>query len=164
MRTPLSQSLKTANVCATLFCMMIALTLPVASPCQASAQTCSVKIISPSPGGNVRRDALVRGTAKIPANGYLWLLAHKRGFKQWWPQGGGEADINGGEWEVLVIFGKAKEIGAFEIAAVVVDSQTNEDLKRWVADAPSRDYPSIDFPNSLAGCSIEKITVDKIGD
>jgi uncharacterized protein YndB with AHSA1/START domain len=92
------------------------------------------------------------------------VLAHKRGLKGWWPQGGGEADIRAGEWEVLVKFGKSGEIGAFEIAVVIVDKQANEDLKRWVEDAPRKDYPPINFPNTIEGCPVKTVTVDKVGD
>src|SRR6267142_387395 len=124
---------------------------------------CAVDIAAPSPGGKVRGDALVSGTAKIPAESYLWILAHKKGLKGWWPQGGGEADVKEGKWDVLVVFGKPGEIGTFEIAAVVVDKQTNEDMKRWVEDAPRKGFPPINFPNPVEGCSVKTVPVDKVG-
>jgi hypothetical protein len=129
-----------------------------------NAPECAVDITAPKPGGKVRGDALVSGTAKIPADTYLWILAHKKGLRGWWPQGGGEADVKEGKWEVLVVFGKPGEIGTFEIAAVVVDKQTNEDLKRWVEDAPRKSYPPINFPNPVEGCSVKTVPVDKVGD
>ena len=132
----------------------------------AKVQECSVEIVSPKAGVKVRRDALVSGTAQLPANGYLWVLAHKKGLKQWWPQGEGEVEIQDGKWDVLVKFGKegANENGIFEIAAVVVDKQGNEDLKRWVEDAPKNGYLPTNFPNPLQNCPIARVSVDKVGD
>ena len=127
-------------------------------------QTCAVEINEPRAGANVRGDALVRGKAKIPSNSYLWILAHRKGLKGWWPQGGGDADIKEGEWEVLVKFGTIGEIGEFEIAAVVVDQLANEDLKIWVKDAPHNKYPPTSFPNPIGGCPIKTVTVVKVGD
>lgn len=166
MAIPFLPLIKLASVSAALICMLIGVTIPAGGRYKTQAQECMIEISSPREGSQVRRDALVNGTARTPASGYLWILAHKKGLKGWWPQGGGEADVKDGKWEVLVIFGKpgTGEIGTFEIAAVVVDKSTNEDLKRWVEDAPRKDYPPISFPNPLEGCPIKIITVDKVGD
>ncbi|MFA7060074.1 MAG: hypothetical protein WC156_04575 [Pedobacter sp.] len=145
-------------------CVFFGFDTPIVGIPQANAQECSVDIIAPKPGGKVRIDALVSGTANIAANSYLWVLAHRKGLKGWWPQGGGEADVKEGKWEVLVTFGKPGEIGTFEVAVVVVDKQTNEDLKRWVEDAPRKNYPSFNFPNPVEGCSVKTVLVDKVGD
>lgn len=129
-----------------------------------SPQECRLEITSPKMGAQVRRDALVSGTAKIPPSAHLWVLAHKNGLKGWWPQGGGEADISDGNWEVLVTFGKPSEIGTFEVAAVAVDKSTNEDLKRWVEEAQRKEFQPINFPNPVEGCPFRKVTVEKVGD
>jgi hypothetical protein len=144
----------------------LGLTISIASDASQLFQECSIEITLPKAGAQVRRDALVSGTAKIPASAHLWVLAHKKGLKGWWPQGGGEADISDGNWEVLVIFGKPNtgEIGTFEVAAVAVDKATNEDLKRWVEEAPRKDYQPINFPNPIEGCPFKRVTVEKAGD
>lgn len=125
---------------------------------------CTLSVTSHLDGAKVRKDALIKGKANIPAKHFLWVLAHKQGLKEWWPQGGGEADIRNGEWKVLVTFGKKGEIGEFEMAAIVVDSSAHEDLKRWVKDAPAADFPPISFPNAVAGCSVVYVAVEKTSD
>jgi len=149
-----------------LIWLLLSLTVKAPQVSEAKIPECSVEIVSPKAGAKVRRDSLVSGSAKIPTNGYLWVLAHKKGVKQWWPQGGGEVEIQDGKWDVLVKFGKegAQEVGVFEIAAVVVDKQTNEDLKRWVEDAPKNGYLPTSFPNAFQGCPIVRLSVDKVGD
>jgi hypothetical protein len=157
-------AVRLVSISAAMVCVFVGFDTPIVRMPKANAQECSVDITAPKPGGKVRSDALVSGTGKIPANSYLWILAHRKGLKGWWPQGGGEADVKERKWEVLVVFGKPGEIGTFEIAAVVVDQQTNGDLKRWVEDAPRKNYPPINFPNPVEGCSVKTVLVDKVGD
>ena len=156
--------IKLASAAAAAIGMLVGFSIQAARTYTTPAQECMIEIGSPKTGSHVRRDALVSGTARIPANGHLWILAHKKGVKGWWPQGGGEADVKDEKWEILVSFGKSGEIGNFEIAAVVVDKSTNDDLKRWVEDAPRRDYPPISFPNPFEGCPFKTVSVEKVGD
>jgi len=104
----------------------------------------------------------VKGTAMIPAEGFLWVLAKKKGMgSQWWPQAGGPVEIESGHWEAVVYFGRPDDVGStFEIATVVVNRQTNEDLVKWFATAKALDYPPIPFPNNV-GCPIETVKVEK---
>jgi hypothetical protein len=124
---------------------------------------CSVSISDPRPGAQVHApDILVHGESTKPAEGHLWVLAHRRGLKGWWPQGGGETDVADGQWEVLVTLGKPSELGSFEIVAVVVNKQSNEELNRWVEEAPKLGYPPTGFPTPVEGCAFKKVAVDKV--
>jgi hypothetical protein len=130
------------------------------------AATCDVQIISPQPGEQVRSKRQLKGNATIPIGNHLWVLTRIVGFKGYWPQGNGEANVDDGkDWVVLVFFGKPEELGEFEISTVVVDSQTDSDLRQWVKTAKDRGYEPLPlFPNSIAGCPIRKLLVQKIGD
>jgi hypothetical protein len=139
--------------------------LQVTKTSKAARQACSVDITAPKPGAHVRRRTSVSGTAKgIPDDSYLWILAHRKTYNGWWPQGGGAVTVKEGIFEVLVFYGEPGETGEFETAAVVVDKQTNEDLKRWVAEAQSKGYPPTNFPNPVGTCPVKTISVVKDGD
>jgi hypothetical protein len=127
---------------------------------------CSVKITSPENGSHVDSDGLVSGTVNLPANGYLWVFSHKVGFNGWWPQGNGAAQIIGNEWDVLVYFGVKGDYGKFEVIALVVDSQTNQDLEKWVREAPNTTppYQPIALPTSIDGCAFGRVRVEKTKD
>lgn len=125
------------------------------------AQNCNVKITSPENGSHVDGNGLVSGTVDLPPNGYLWLFSHKLGFNGWWPQGNGPAQIMGNQWDVLVYYGVKNDFGRFEVIAMVVDEQTHEDLKKWVTEAPGKDYPPISLPTTIDGCNFARIRVEK---
>jgi hypothetical protein len=134
----------------------------VMQPSKSPAQ-CTLTISAPKTGERVKGTALAVGTAEIAATGYLWILAHREGLRGWWPQGGGSARINDKEWKVLVTYGVPGELGTFEVAAVVVNAQANENLRRWVQEAPARGFPPTDFPSSMEGCPIRTVVVEKDG-
>ena len=61
---------------------------------QKPSAVCTVNVSTPLPGDNVGRDGKVRGTAKIPAGTYLWVLSHIKDLtEEWWPQAGRPASI-----------------------------------------------------------------------
>lgn len=146
---------------ATLAWLILILAFPLSTAQVAEAQQCKVEMISPKAGDKVKGDGLVKGTASIPANAFLWVLAHREGLQGWWPQGGGPARVINGEWKVLVVYGKSGELGTFEVAVVVVDARTNEDLKKWVHEAPHTGYSPTEFPNTIEGCPIRLVVVEK---
>ena len=123
---------------------------------------CSISITKPLEGEPVGASGTVRGTATIPANSHLWVLAHPTTWNGWWPQGGGENRIRYGKWIVMVQFGIDADRGDFEIAAVVVNDAVNNELRSWV-DQTSRTgrYPSISLPTVLPECKIANVTVRK---
>jgi hypothetical protein len=137
--------------------------LPAAA--QNAPATCEVKVSTPQPGDKVGRDGRVRGTAKIPTGTYLWVLSHMKDLtEEWWPQGGRPASINpqSGEWVIIAAYGRAEDVKEdFEVAVVVVDSNTNSRLRDWFKDAKAKDYPAMDFPTPIDGCLPIKVVVHK---
>jgi hypothetical protein len=125
-----------------------------------SARECSVVVQAPQPGDQVGDTGEVTGTAALPLEGHLWVLARRRGLAGWWPQGGGAAHLFGDTWTVLATSGKPGELGDFDIAVVVVDDQAHQSLQRWVQEA--RDpYPPTTFPNTLSTCPVRELWVRK---
>jgi hypothetical protein len=124
---------------------------------------CTVGIESPSEGQSVSPEGDVEGTATVPAGKFLWVLARRRGLHDWWPQGGGAAQINQGSWQVPVTYGAPLDAGHdFDIAATVVEPVENTRLDRWVQTANSTGrYPPVVFPTAAVGCPIARLTVHR---
>ena len=129
----------------------------------ASTQPCSIEITSLKDGDKVGRSVTVKGKASIPAAGNLWLLSRKRAMaNQWWPQAG-PVEITNGEWEAEVFFGRPEDIGSnFDVAAVVVNSQTSATFIKWFSTAKELDYPPVPFPNTHSSCSVVTVKVVKV--
>lgn len=139
----------------------------------AQAQSCKVDVTSPKVGDTVGVKAQIVGTATVPSGLYLWVFARKEGQRKWWPQGGGDAEVNpkSGRWVSDGTFGDegnlAKDAGAtFEITAVVVDAAAHKDLTNYVettekANPPT--YPGTQLPAAApTGCAIkENVTVKR---
>jgi hypothetical protein len=103
----------------------------------------------------------VKGTARKPIGGHVWVLAHLRGFDGWYPQGNGERILQDTNWICAIYLGTPSETGYYEIAIAVVNDQINQSLNSWVSTARDRGYPPIPFPGVLKDCSISMITVEK---
>jgi hypothetical protein len=129
------------------------------------AVRCQVAITTPQPGDKVGKEGKVRGTATIPRGAYLWVLVHMKDLvTDWWPQGNHATFIapGGGKWVIIARYGRAKDIGEeFEVAAVVVDANTNAQLLDWFKTAKEKDYPPIEFPSTVQGCVPARVTVTK---
>jgi hypothetical protein len=79
----------------------------------------------------------------------------------WWPQGGGPARVRDERWSVFVTYGIPEDVGRqFEVAAVVVNEQTNRDLQKWVEDTKPP-YPPTKFPTPVKGCQPVTVIVKK---
>src|SRR5271157_6076015 len=50
---------------------------PKGEPQKEGSLVCNIVIIDPAPGTPVGGGGTVSGTAKIPTNSHLWILAHK---------------------------------------------------------------------------------------
>ncbi|HEY3579783.1 MAG TPA: hypothetical protein VGK82_04540 [Pyrinomonadaceae bacterium] len=160
--------MKYNNIIAAMTLMAVLITFTCFSPL-VRAQTgtapqarCSVEINSLKDGDKVGESVTVRGNATIPADGNLWLLAHKSSMgNQWWPQAG-PIEIKNGEWQAEVFFGRSRDVGSnFEVAAVVVNHETNTALTKWFSTARTSDYPPVVFPDANSSCSVVKVTVVK---
>jgi hypothetical protein len=129
---------------------------------QAQPAACSVAIADPKLGDRVGAEALVSGRATLPTGKYLWVFAHRKGLRLWWPQGAGAAQVSkGGEWAVLVNFGQPRDAGAeFEVTALVVDDDANASLDTWVKDGDrTGNYSGLSLPAFVSGCEPPLITV-----
>lgn len=147
-------------------CVLLASTL---FPAGALAQTaksspCDVTVTAPSTGAKAGSDVLVSGRATVPPGSALWAFAHRKGLAIWWPQGGGPAEVDRGEYSVLVTLGGPQDVGAeFEILVEVVDGAESAKLDAWFkrADATGN-YPGMGLPTFVAGCGVPpRITVVK---
>src|SRR5579863_7555567 len=84
----------------------------LASAQQAKAPSCEIAITSPRPGTDVGASGTVKGTARIPSTSHLWILTHKKTLNGWWPQAGGETQVNDGQWgEIEVTYGEERDRG-----------------------------------------------------
>ncbi|MGA2260083.1 MAG: hypothetical protein ABSH28_01465 [Acidobacteriota bacterium] len=128
---------------------------------QPERSSCSIIISDPEKGTIVHGQGTVSGTANIPPDSHLWILAHKSTLNSWWPQGGGETPIRDGKWAVDVTYGIESDTGDFEVAAVAVGENAHNDLKKWVADNRTGRYLPMQFPSTVAGCPIARVTVVK---
>lgn len=124
---------------------------------------CSVEIVTPQSGESVQENTQVKGTASFTPGKFLWVFAHRKGLALWWPQGAGSAVVTGGKWEIMATLGQDRDVGReFEIAATVVDANTNQDLLAWVKKAEETgNYPGMRFPPSTKECRIAEATVIK---
>ena len=126
------------------------------------AQQCDITITAPKPRESVGAIGTAKGKAYIPSKGHLWILAHRVGRGDWWPQGQGPTTLDNGTWEVAVSYGEARDIGSeFEVAAAAVGETDNQKLLRWVAEAPAKGHPGTQFPNTISGCPVRKVRVLK---
>ena len=87
-------TLRTAAA-STLVCALFPSPNTAQSP---SAAACAVTIVSPKTGEKHGPDVLVSGTATVPAGRHLWIFARRKGVAIWWPQGGGAASVERGEY------------------------------------------------------------------
>jgi hypothetical protein len=110
---------------------------------------CQVEILAPQGGALVADSGLVEGSADPPAGSYLWVMARRKDFDGWWPQGVGAAPISGNRWSVPVTYGGAQDAGCdFEIAALVVGPATHELWTGWIAQVKETGlYPPVRLPS-----------------
>lgn len=151
-------------------CLVIGIALVVSTPqcVQAqSAQSCKVAITSPQKGDTVEVTGDISGTATVPSGMFLWILVHRKGLADWWPQSGGPAKPDsGGGWGVHATFGDESNPSkdaksAFEIVAAVVDKKEHDEIAKYVKQTKDTGkYPGleIDLPPS-PGCDSETVIV-----
>ncbi len=88
----------------------------------------------PEDGQEVGITMLVKGTAVLPKDTFLWVLAHRvQDHKNaWWPQGEVEVDPKNSTWTKQVKFGEEHDIGyQFEIAVIALAKEEHEKLSRY---------------------------------
>jgi Methyltransferase domain len=120
----------------------------VAKFTQGEAPHCPVEILNPTRKSVVEAGGTVQGTAVLPADTYLWVLARRRDFDGWWPQGSGAAMVRDKRWSVNVTYGGPQDAGRdFEIAALAVGPATHQLWTDWVARVNETGlYPPVQLP------------------
>jgi methyltransferase family protein len=118
---------------------------------------CPVEILSPRGGSLVAGEGIVEGSAALPENSYLWVLARRKDFDGWWPQGAGAAALDQDRWSVPVRYGEPHDAGYdFEIAAIVVGPSTHE---LWTGLRPPVRLPSSNFILGAAYRTVKKAAI-----
>ncbi len=138
--------------------------LSVAAAADEKPKGCSVRIITPQRGDKVGKEGKVTGFAKLPPGSFLWVLSHRKDLAaEWWPQMGRPAVIQEDDsWVIITGYGRQEDIKEdFEVAVVVVDANTNNQLRDWFKTAKQKDFPPVDFPTTIDDCPAAKITVTK---
>jgi hypothetical protein len=137
--------------------------LAILQPLQAQGSPpCKVDVRTPQSGDTVEPEIQVQGTAMVPPGSYLWVLTHRKGIAQWWPQGGGAALIENENFDVFTTLGQDRDSGrSFEVAAIVVDSAGNAQLEKWVSDSDARKNWDIGLklPSPATGCEAQIRTI-----
>ena len=107
-----------------------------------------VDILAPQSGAIVADTGVVEGTATMPPDSYLWVLARRKDFDGWWPQGAGAVAVHGNRWSVSVNFGEPQDAACdFEIAALAVRPPTHELWADWVARVKETgQFPPVQLP------------------
>jgi hypothetical protein len=142
--------------------------LAFAATLHGSAQTCTSAISFPKTGEKVREQEDVKGTASIPADTYLWVLARRDDQPKtfFWPQGSVKASDMQGEpptWDVSITFGVDRDKGKrFRVVVIIVDAATHARLTRWMEEAPAKNYaPWQGLPTTVKGCTLTDVVVEK---
>lgn len=109
----------------------------------------AVEILAPPSGVLVADAGTVEGSARMPSDSYLWVLARRKDFDGWWPQGAGAVPVEGNQWSVSVTFGGPEDEGwDFEIAALLVRQSTHELWTDWVARVKETGlFPPVQLPS-----------------
>jgi hypothetical protein len=122
-----------------------------------SKSGCPVDILSPRSGAIVAEAGIVEGSAVLPDGSHLWILARRKDFEGWWPQGAGAAALDQGRWSVPVRYGEPHDAGYdFEIAAIVVGPSTHE---LWSGLRPPVQLPPSDFVLGAAYRTVKKAAI-----
>lgn len=109
-----------------------------------------VQILSPAEGATVGDSGVVEGLATLAPDSYLWILARRKNFDGWWPQGAGAVAVVEDRWSVTVNYGGPQDDGAqFELAAVVVRRPTHELWMGWVKRvSETGQFPPVRLPRA----------------
>jgi len=134
---------------------------PVWAQSSPAVVDCYAKISSPSNGGSVPLNGVVEGSSATYGNVSVWILTHRRGLGQWWPQNSGPVQGGAGVWSAKATYGTAQEAGKpFEIAAVPVDQRTSEGLAGWMVRANVyNESGGISLPRPAKGCRYNIVEV-----
>lgn len=125
----------------------------------------SVEILAPQSGAIVTDAGVVEGVATVPPNSFLWVLARRKDFDGWWPQGAGAVPVEQDRWSVSVTYGGPQDRASdFELAALVVRRATHELWMDWVAQVRETGlFPPVQLPPAGAVLGEAFRNVRKVG-
>ena len=88
------------------------------------------------------------GTRDSTPDSFLWLLARRKDFDGWWPQGMGAVPVDRKRWRVSASYGGPQDNGSdFELAALIVRQPTHELWTDWVARVKETGlFPPVPLP------------------
>jgi len=122
----------------------------------------AVEILAPQSGVLVADVGMVEGSAVMPSDSFLWVLARRKDFEGWWPQGAGAVPVDRNRWRVSVTYGGPQDAGwDFELAALIVRQSTHDLWTDWVAQVKeTRLFPPVQLPSagSVLGETFRTVT------
>ena len=110
----------------------------------------TVEILMPQNGATVAGVGMVEGSADVPPDSFLWVLARRKDCDGWWPQGAGPVPVDRNRWRVSVTYGGPQDTGFdFELAALIVRQSTHELWTDWVARVGETGlFPPVQLPSA----------------
>src|SRR5262249_26930129 len=137
--------------------------MPVAVPTPpppAEALKCTVKITNPFPDAQVQSTGTVKGTASLPLEGHLWVMTHRQGEDNWWPQGDGELRLINERWSVEVLYDVGETSLRLDLAAIVVNDDVHRSLTQWLNQTENDlIFRPLKLPNPIPECQIAVLSV-----
>ena len=108
----------------------------------------AVQILVPQSGATVNDIGQVEGTAALPPDSFLWVLARRKDFNGCWPRGTGAVSVDQNRWRVSVTYGGPQDKGAdYELAALVVRQSTHALWSDWVTRVRETGlFPPVQLP------------------
>jgi hypothetical protein len=110
----------------------------------------TVNILAPQSDTLVAGSGIVEGSAVMPADSFLWVLARRKDFNGWWPQSTGAIPVDANRWTVSVTYGGPEDKACdFEVAALIVGQSTHEMWTDWVARVKETGlFPPVQLPSA----------------
>lgn len=126
----------------------------------ASGPRGSIHINHPESGSVVGSNGETSGTASIPKDAHLWLLARRADQDGWWPQGGGPVCVAKGRWSCQVQYGGPRDAGhAFEVLAAIVSPAIHRHWLDWIGQTAGAEVlaPVHLLPNTTSAQSLLQV-------
>jgi hypothetical protein len=128
---------------------------------EVEAQNGTVAIASPRDGGNVGREVIVKGTAKLTNTDFLWVVARRVDFAPlWFLQRPVKVAPETGNWQATAAIGAGPQDvnWDFEIAAITVNKAGHEKLMAaWTTAMESGAWRPMRIPDTTSPPRVIKV-------